>query len=303
MSDNYMTLANKYRPKEFEDVCDQEVCTTVLTNQIKKNTFSHAQLFAGHAGCGKTTCAKIFANKINGEIIELDCATHGGVNEIKEIVEKARIKPLLHDYKVVILDECHCITKDAWSSLLIVLEEHLPSTIFVFCTTDTQKIPDTIMSRLQRLDFLPISDEGITKRIKSITKIESIEISDEALKYLVKSARGSLRQALTNLDKCLLYKDLSVENVCKVLNMVSIDIFSDICKAYKESDTNKIIELITNIYNAGYELHQFTRQLLDYCIENLESMSLVEVLLETLQDIRYDDFPKNIIIARLITGH
>jgi len=300
MPEDLMTLANKYRPTEFEDVCDQEVCTRVLTNQIKKNKFSHAQLFAGHAGCGKTTCAKIFAKKINGEIIELDCATHGGVAEIKEIVEKARIKPLLHDYKVVILDECHCITKEGWSSLLIVLEEHLPSTIFVFCTTDTQKIPDTIMSRVQRLDFLPISNKGIAERLKTIMKLESIEMDDEALKYLVKSARGSLRQALTNLDKCLLYDDLSVDSVRKVLNMVSIDIFADICEAYNNSDTNKIIELIENVYNSGYELHQFTRQLLDYCIAKRADLTLVERLLATLQDIRYDDSPKNIIIARLI---
>ena len=300
MPEDLMTLANKYRPTKFEDVCDQDVCTRVLTNQIKKNKISHAQLFAGHAGCGKTTCAKIFANMIDGEVIERDCATNGGVKEIQEIVEKARIKPLLHEYKVIILDECHCITKEGWSSLLIVLEEHLPSAIFVFCTTDTQKIPDTIISRVQRLDFLPIPNKGIAERLKVVMKAESIEMSDEALKYLVKSAKGSLRQALTNLDKCLLYDDLSAESVRKVLNLVSVDIFADICAAYKAKDTNKIIELIETVYTAGYELHQFTRQLLDYCIAKREDLTLVERLLTSLQDIRYDDSPKNLIIARLI---
>ncbi len=293
-------LANKYRPTEFEDVCDQDVCIKVLNKQISTNTFSHALLFAGNAGCGKTTCARIFANKINGEIIELDCASHNGVAEIKDIVEKARTKPLLHDYKVIILDECHCITKDAWSSLLIVLEENLSSTIFVFCTTDTQKIPNTIISRVQRLNFLPITDNGIRNRLKEVVKLESINIEDSSLEYIVKSAKGNLRQAFTNLDKCLLYGDLSNSGIRKCLNIVADDVLEDLCNAYTNKDTKQIISIIENLYCNGYELHLFTRQLLDYVIEHHIDTKLIETLLVTLQDIRYDDMPKNIIIARLI---
>lgn len=294
-----MTLANKYRPTEFSQVTDQEVCTTVLDKQIKNNTYSHAVLFAGNAGCGKTTCARIFANKIDGEIIELDCASHNGVAEIKDIVEKARTKPLLHEYKVVILDECHTLTSQAWSSLLITLEENLPNTIFIFCTTDTQKIPNTIMSRVQRFNFLPITDTGMINRLNEICYKEKLDISIEAITYIAKSAKGNLRQALTNLDKCILYGNLTVENICKVLNIVSNTLMDDLYNAFENKNTNEIINIIESVYNNGYELHQFTRQFLDYSVTKT-NMNLVERLLTILQDIRYDDSPKNIIIARLI---
>lgn len=294
-----MTLANKYRPTEFSQVTDQEVCTTVLDKQIKNNTYSHAVLFAGNAGCGKTTCARIFANKIDGEIIELDCASHNGVAEIKDIVEKARTKPLLHEYKVVILDECHTLTSQAWSSLLITLEENLPNTIFIFCTTDTQKIPNTIMSRVQRFNFLPITDTGMINRLNEICYKEKLDISIEAITYIAKSAKGNLRQALTNLDKCILYGNLTVENICKVLNIVSNTLMDDLYNAFENKNTKEIINLIESVYNNGYELHQFTRQFLDYSVTKT-NMNLVERLLTILQDIRYDDSPKNIIIARLI---
>ena len=294
-----MTLANKYRPKEFEDVSSQEVICKILTNQIKNESYSHAILFAGPAGCGKTTCARIFANKIDGEVIELDCASHNGVADMKDIIENARVKSLINKYKVFILDECHTLSSQAWSSMLITLEENLPNSIFVFCTTDTQKIPNTIISRLQRFNFIPITNKDMLYRLEHICKLENITIDTEALKYVVRSARGNLRQALTNLDKCILYDDLSVDAVCKVLNIVSKDVMLDLYNAYNNHDKQLIIKLITDLYNNGYELHQFVRQFLDYCIKK-DNLQLVDCLLTIIQDIRYDDIPKNIIIARLI---
>ena len=291
-------LANKYRPKEFEDVISQEVNTKILTNQINNNTFSHVMLFAGASGSGKTTCARIFANKIDGEIIELDCASHNGVSDIKEIVENARVKPLLHKYKVIILDECQALSQAAWSSLLTVLEEELNS-IFVFCTTDPQKIPNTILSRAQRLNFIPISNSDMLIRLKAISEKESISITEEALKYIVISAKGNLRQALTNFDKCIIYGTLDKDSICKVLNIVSKDVMNDLYEAFNTKNTKDIITIINNIYNNGYELHQFTRQFLDYCVTK-SNMDLIERLLTILQDIRYDESPKNLIIARLI---
>lgn len=294
-----MTLANKYRPKEFSDVVNQDVCTTVLEKQIKNKTYSHAVLFAGNAGCGKTTCARIFARKIDGEIIELDCASHNGVAEIKDIVEQARTKPLLHEYKVIILDECHTLTPQAWASLLITLEENLPNAIFIFCTTDTQKIPNTIISRVQRFNFTPISDNNMMNRLKIVCNKENLSISDEALMYIIKSAKGNLRQALTNLDKCILYGELTKDNICKVLNLVSLDVLTDLYNAYNDKDIKQIINIIEAIYNNGYELHDFIRQFLDFSVTK-NNMKLLECILTIMQDIRYDDSPKNIIIARLI---
>lgn len=293
------SLAIKYRPKRFEDVVGQDVTIKILTNQINNNSYSHAILFSGNAGCGKTTCARIFANMIDGEILELDCASHNGVSEIKEIVDMARVKPLIHEYKVIILDECHTLTPQAWASLLIVLEENLSSTIFLFCTTDTQKIPNTIMSRVQRFNFLPISNKLIYNRLITICNSENIIISKESLIYIVKSANGSLRQALTNLDKCISYGDLSIESVSKVLNLIMNEVFDTIYTAFENHDRIIIINTIESVYNNGYNLHQFVRQFLDYCTRKT-SFNLLERLLTILQDIRYDDSPKNIIIARLI---
>ena len=144
-------LANKYRPTSFDDVLGQDVTVKILQNQIKDNNYSHAMLFTGNAGCGKTTCARIFANMIDGEIHELDCASHNGIADIKEIINKARIKSLIHEYKVFILDECHTLSSAAWPALLITLEENLPNTIFILCTTDSQKVPNTIISRVQSM--------------------------------------------------------------------------------------------------------------------------------------------------------
>lgn len=294
-----MTLANKYRPTEFNDVKDQDVCVKVLEKQIETESYSHAILFAGSAGCGKTTTARIFANKIDGEIIELDCASHNGVADIKEIVEMARTKPLLHKYKVIILDECHTLTPQSWASLLITLEETLPYAIFIFCTTDTQKIPNTIISRVQRFNFIPISESSIRTRIEEISKIENIEIDEWSIAYIAKSANGNLRQALTNFDKCLLYGSLHPDDVCKVLNIVSINVMDELYSMYINKSREDIIRIIEALYNNGYELHQFVRQFLDYCVTK-NNMELLERLLTILQDIRYDDSPKNIIIARLI---
>lgn len=294
-----MSLANKYRPTDFVDVVDQEVNCKILNKQIEQDSFSHALLFAGPAGSGKTTSAKIFANKIDGEIIELDCASHNGVADIKDIIENAKVKSLIKTYKVFILDECHTLTPQAWSSMLITLEEKLPHSIFVFCTTDTQKIPNTIISRVQRFNFLPITNNSMLARLETICKKENITIDTEALNYIVRSAQGNLRQALTNLDKCILYDDLSTDAVCKVLNIVSKDVMNDLYEAYSNKDRSTIINVIESIYNNGYELHQFTKQFLDYSIKK-DNLQLVDCLLTTLQDIRYDDVPKNIIIARLI---
>lgn len=299
MATTKMTLANKYRPKTFEDVVGQDVCTKSLTNQINSNSYKHVLIFSGSAGCGKTTCARIFANMIDGEVIEHDCATHNGVADIKEIVDNSRVKSLLHPYKVIILDECQAITSQAWSSLLTVLEEDLPTSIFIFCTTDPQKIPFTIFSRAQRYNFLPIPNKIMMARLKQVVEKEQIEITDDALKYIVISAKGSLRQALTNLDCCLDYGQLDVESVCKVLSLVSVDVFVDLYTAFENKDRSTIIDIVNKLYNAGYELHHFARQFLDYCVTK-SNMDLLERLLTILQDIRYTDSPKNIIIARLI---
>lgn len=293
-------LANKYRPTSFDDVLGQDVTVKILQNQIKDNNYSHAMLFTGNAGCGKTTCARIFANMIDGEIHELDCASHNGIADIKEIINKARVKSLIHEYKVFILDECHTLSSAAWPALLITLEENLPNSIFILCTTDSQKVPNTIISRVQRFNFMPIGDNLIFQRLTDVCNKENLSIEDGAISVIAKSANGSLRQSLTNLDKCIFYGDLTEDNVRKVLNIVSYDIFEKLDDAIENKKADIIINLVNEVYNNGYELHQFVRQYLDYA--STKNFKVAKILVNLLNDIRYDESPKVIIIARFITS-
>lgn len=293
-------LANKYRPTSFDDVLGQDVTVKILQNQIKDNNYSHAMLFTGNAGCGKTTCARIFANMIDGEIHELDCASHNGIADIKEIINKARIKSLIHEYKVFILDECHTLSSAAWPALLITLEENLPNTIFILCTTDSQKVPNTIISRVQRFNFMPIGDNLIHQRIAEVCNKENLQIKDDAISIITKSANGSLRQSLTNLDKCVFYRDLTEDSVRKVLSIVSYDIFEKLDDAIENKKAEVIIDLVNEVYNNGYELHQFVRQYLDYA--STKNFKVAKILVNLLNEIRYDESPKVIIIARFITS-
>lgn len=293
-------LANKYRPRAFDEVTGQEVTVKILKNQLKNNNYSHAMSFIGPSGSGKTTCARIFANEIDGEIFEYDCASHNGVADIKEILDKARIKSLIHEYKVFILDECHTLSSAAWPALLITLEENLPNAIFILCTTDAQKIPNTIISRVQTYNFLPLTQTQIFNRLKEICKAENIQIQDDAIDLIAHYSKGSLRQALTNLDKCIVFGELDYNSICKVLNIVTYDLMQDLTNAIKNSDTKKIIELVDNIYNNGYELHQFVKQYLDWVVDN-QVVDLMPMLLDLVNEIRYDETPKAIIIAKFIT--
>ena len=292
-----MTLANKYRPKVFEDVVQQDVICSVLNREIAEKSYTNSMLFTGPAGVGKTTIARIFASMVDGEVIDIDCASHNGVDDIKEIVDNAKTKPLIKAYKCFVLDECHTLSQQAWSSMLITLEENIPHSIFILCTTDVQKIPNTIISRVTRFNFMPMTENNIIDRLKYVCSQENITITDKGIEYIAKSANGNMRQALTNLDKCLLY-GLSEAEICKALNIVSEDVMSELYASYG-TDRQKTIKLIEDIYNNGYELHLFIRQFLDYCVKK-DNLKLVETLLTINNEIRYDDTPKNIIIARLI---
>lgn len=295
-----LKLANKYRPTTFDDVVGQDVCVTSLRNQINKNDFGHVLLFVGTAGCGKTTCAQIFARMIDAEVTELDCAKHNGVDHTKEIIDKAMVKPLIKDYKVIIFDECQTLSKAAWDSLLSVLENDIPTTIFMFCTTDPQKIPNTILSRAERYNILPIPNKIIFARMKEIVEAENINITDNALKYIIRASEGSLRQTITHLSTCLRYStELTEEVVCKVVGIIPLDICATIYKAFEANDKTTIINQINEVYNSGYELHQFVKYLLDYCVKR-PNMDLLNRILTIERDTRNVDSPKNLIIANLI---
>ena len=223
-------LATKYRPKTFDDVVEQDSTKIILKQQLDSGEFQHAYLFVGGAGTGKTTCARIFANEINkheGTSIELDAASHGGVDDVRNIIQQAKTKSLDSEYKIFIIDECHSLSDTAWQAFLKLIEEPPAKSIFIFCTTNPEKIPKTILSRVQRYDFRRISQKGIVDRLSYILAEEDIpELEDglNAVEYISKLADGGMRDAITLMDKCLSYSsELTVENIVKALGVADYD--------------------------------------------------------------------------------
>lgn len=279
------TLAVKYRPKTFDDVVEQSAIRDILTDQIKTKTFQHSYLFCGPAGCGKTTAARIFANDINGNKgnpIEIDAASNNGVDNVREIIDGARRKPLDSEYKVYIIDECHMLSTGAWNAMLKLLEEPPKTTIFIMCTTDPQKIPATILSRVQRYNFSKISLDSIVTRLKYIIIGENEDVIDqggpdgmyqfdeEAIQYIAKMADGGMRDAITMMDKCLsLNCNLTVENVVKALGTVDYNIHFELLHSLQTGLNSAAVKLIERIYNSGKDLKQFIKQfqhfVLDVC--------------------------------------
>lgn len=278
-------LAVKYRPKVFEDMTEQSAIKDILMNQLETKTFQHGYLFTGPAGTGKTTSARIFANMINagkGNPIEVDAASNSGVDNIRQIIEDAKRKPLDAEYKIFIVDECHSLSNGAWQALLKTLEEPPKFTIFIFCTTDPQKIPSTILSRVQRYNFQKISNEGIVKRLEDICIHENSQdyndpnlrdIGDiirypEALEYIAKVCNGGMRDAITLLDKCLsLSHDLTLENVLKTIGGEDYNTFILFLTALQNKEKGTAITTIEDIYNAGKDVKQFMKDFAKFVLE------------------------------------
>lgn len=172
------SLAIKYRPKTWNDVTEQSAIKTILEQQLQSNTVKNAYLFCGGAGTGKTTCARIFANEINkgqGNPIEMDAASNNSVDDVRAIIQQAKTKSLDSEYKVFIIDECHSLSNTAWQAMLKLIEEPPAKSIFIFATTDPQKIPKTILSRVQRYDFQRLTMKGICDRLIHIIDKENEE--------------------------------------------------------------------------------------------------------------------------------
>lgn len=269
------SLAVKYRPKSFDDMTEQKAIRDILENQIRTKTFQHGYLFTGPAGTGKTTSARIFANMINegkGNPIEVDAASNSGVDNIRQIIDDAKRKPLDAEYKIFIVDECHSLSNGAWQALLKTLEEPPKFTIFIFCTTDPQKIPNTILSRIQRYQFQKISTKGIVKRLdyiiaQEVVTDEDIVYTEDAVDYIAKVSTGGMRDAITLLDKCLsLSRTLNLENVLKTIGSEDYDTFfnflHDLVCNYNES-----IAIIDNVYNAGKDVKQFLKDFAKFVLD------------------------------------
>ncbi len=283
----YQALYRKYRPKKFSDVVGQNIIVTTLENSIKTSRISHAYLFAGPRGTGKTTIAKIFARAVNClnykneiceecknclysvqkecmDIIEIDAASNNGVDEIRELRNKIKILPSELKYKVYIIDEVHMLSIGAFNALLKTLEEPPEHVIFILATTDPQKIPNTIISRCQTFQFKKISSLDITALLKKISVEESIDVDEKVLQSIAISSDGGLRDAIGLLDKLSSYKDGRIlYNDFLVMNgqITSEDLekFEDTILFY---NANEMLEQIERYYNEGKDLLQVLKQLI-----------------------------------------
>lgn len=270
------TLAIKYRPHDWDSVVEQDNIKIILQQQLATNTFKNSYLFTGGAGTGKTTCARIFANEINkgqGNPIELDAASNNGVDNVRDIITQAQSQSLDSEYKVFIIDECHMITNAGWNAMLKLIEEPPAKSIFIFCTTNPEKIPKTILSRVQRYDFRRISQNGIVQRLHDICVFEQLApIPDngysEALEYIAKIADGGMRDAITLLDKVLSYStNLTLENVIKALGTVNYDVMMQLTESIYYYDAERSIKILYDLYNEGKDLKQFVKDYLLFLID------------------------------------
>lgn len=281
---SYTALYRKFRPATFEDVKGQDHIVTTLKNQIKAERTSHAYLFCGTRGTGKTTIAKIFARAVNCEhpvdgspcgecaicraisagasmnVIEIDAASNNGVDSIREIVDEVTYSPAEGKYKVYIIDEVHMLSIGAFNALLKTLEEPPSYVIFILATTEVHKIPITILSRCQRYDFKRITIDTISDRMKELMEKEQVQIEEKAIRYIAKTADGSMRDALSLLDQCIAFhfgQELTYDKVLDVLGAVDTEVFSRLLRIILNGDVTGAISLLEEIVMQGRELTQF----------------------------------------------
>lgn len=277
------TLAVKYRPKTWDEVSEQSSTKIILQQQLDSGEVKNAYLFCGPAGCGKTTCARIFANDINkgeGNPIELDAASNNGVDDVRNIIQQAKTKSINSEYKIFIIDECHALSNSAWQAMLKIIEEPPAKSIFIFCTTDPQKIPKTILSRVQRYDFQRLSQIGVIDRLAYIYKQENLPDGNEvveALEFIARLADGGMRDAITFLDKCLAYHPkLTLKHVTEALGTADYSTMfelTDCLLGYDGMGSKEAVEIIETLHAKGKELKTFIKQYVQFLLD-LDKYSL-----------------------------
>lgn len=299
---SYIALYRKFRPKTFDEIKGQDQVTTVLKNQIKGKRIGHAYLFSGTRGTGKTSAAKILAKAVNCEnpvngspcnecesckriedgrnlnVIEVDAASTNGVENIRGIIEEVRYSPTEGNYKVYIIDEVHMLSTGAFNALLKTLEEPPSYVIFILATTESHKIPITILSRCQRYEFKRITASTIGERLKELLRKEGEEYEEEAIDFIARKGDGSMRDALSLLDQCLAFyfgEKLTFENALTVLGAVDVDAFLRLFQAIRKEDISTCLDVVEEISAAGLDFSQFVTDF-GWFLRNLLLLSLSE---------------------------
>ena len=304
MTNNSKVLALKYRPQLFEDLIGQEVVVDTIVNSIKANKIPNAYLFTGIRGIGKTTIARLLAKALNCsnglenkckvecenceaitnsnhiDVLEMDAASKTGVDDVRDLIEFSRYGPTSSKYKIFIIDEVHMLSKQAFNALLKTLEEPPKYLKFIFATTEIKKIPITVVSRCQRFDLSRIKSSELFQFIKKVKDKENGKVSDEALKLIVKISEGSVRDALSLLDRGLLTlddgKELDLITAQKVFGYFDKSQLIDIFQLIFKGDEKKVIGVYRKLYNQGVEPKVFINDFLEllYYFKNIDSLNL-----------------------------
>lgn len=285
---SYIALARKYRPQNFLDVVGQEHVGKTLMNALKSNHISHAYLFSGPRGVGKTTIARILAKTLNCldenldarpcmkceickdikamDVIEIDGASNRGIDEIRDLRDNVKFAPLYSKYKIYIIDEVHMLTEQAFNALLKTLEEPPSHVIFIFATTEFHKIPDTILSRCQKFNFRLISLDDITNRLKFILDKENIKYEDGALNSISRASLGSMRDALSLLDQVIAYSPeiITQKETDFVLGIINSDIIFETVDNILENNSSELLKKISEILKEGFDLNQYMIQIREH---------------------------------------
>ena len=292
MGESYIPLYRKYRPQTFADLIGQEALVKTLSNAIKLDKVAHAYLFTGPRGTGKTSSARIFAkslNCINGpttepcgkcpncldmmngsslDVIELDAASNNSVEDARNLLEKTQFVPIPGNYKIYIIDEVHMLSTAAFNALLKTLEEPPKKLIFILATTEPHKVLETIISRCQRFDFRRIKSEDIFKRLKHISELEKINITDEAIRLIARKSFGGMRDALAMLDQASVLaldgKTIDVPDVLSIIGSLSEDSLFEIVDTLAHKKPDKLLEILNKILQSGNEPSMILKELTQY---------------------------------------
>jgi len=289
---NNLALYRKYRPQNFAEIIGQDHIVQTLANSITRKNISHAYLFAGPRGSGKTSIARLFAKAVNCmdysshepcnkcdscleiiagksiDLIEIDAASHTGVDDVRELVDGVKFAPVKSKYKIFIIDECHQLSKSAVNALLKTLEEPPAHAIFLLATTEPQKMLPTIISRCQRFDFKRLQLSDIIKKLDFIAKKEGVKFEDSALSLIALNSRGSFRDAETLLDQCISFcgKDnlIKTQEIKELLGIVEAGQVANFIDFILQKNSQQAIAYINSVVDSGIDLQEFSKTLIFY---------------------------------------
>ncbi len=294
----YVALYRKWRPQTFDEVVGQEHIVRTLKNALKSDKVSHAYLFCGPRGTGKTSLAKILAKAVNCtstgsakpcnvcpqcrsinagdtmDVLEIDAASNRGIDEIRDLRERVKFAPAHGKYRVYIVDEVHMLTPEAFNALLKTLEEPPEHVIFILATTEAHKVPLTIVSRCQRLDFAPIPTEKIVRHLRRVAKDQNIQAEDSALVSIARYAQGSVRDALGLFDQTAVFGEgvVTADQVSNILGLAPIDTCEQMIEAMARQDAPALLRLIQRVVEEGKDLKLLVRDVLNLTRDILVTM-------------------------------